>query len=450
MESVIIYPGVLKGNVKVPPSKSLAHRAVICAGFAEGESNIDNIIFSDDITATSKAMEGLGVEIKVKEENIKEENIKEENIKEEKNTQAEKRVRLNIKGNEQLSLLNNTVDCIESGSTLRFLIPIALLAEGEVTFKGRGKLVSRPLDVYYEIFEKQNIYYETNNGELPLKIKGGLKPGEFRVKGDISSQFITGLMFALPLLDGDSKIIITTELESKGYVDLTIDTLNKFGVKIENKDYKEFYIKGNQKYSNRDYRVEGDFSQVAFWLVAGALGDSLKCEDLNINSLQGDKVIVDILKKMGADISINKNYIEAKSSSTKGIVIDASECPDLVPVLTVMAALSEGTTKIVNAKRLRIKECDRLNAIASELNKIGGDVEELEDGLIIRGKKSLKGGKVDSWNDHRIAMAMAVASIKCEEPLIITNSDAVKKSYPDFWTDFKNLGGKIDEWNLGK
>lgn len=433
MKDVVIYPGALKGSVKIPPSKSLAHRAVICAGLAEGESIIDNIIFSDDITATTKAMEALGVE-----------------VKKEEGRENKERVKLSIKGNKELSLINNIVDCIESGSTLRFLIPVALLAKGEVTFKGKGKLVSRPLDVYYEIFEKQNIHYETNNGELPLKVEGELKSGEFSVKGDISSQFITGLMFTLPLLDGDSKIIITTELESKGYVDLTIDTLNKFGVKIENRDYKEFYIKGNQKYNSRDYRVEGDFSQVAFWLVAGTLGESIKCEDMNIDSLQGDKVIVDILKKMGAYISVNEDYIEAKTSKTKGIVIDASECPDLVPVLTVMAALSEGTTEIINAKRLRIKESDRLKAIASELNKIGGEVQELEDGLIIKGKKSLKGGKVDSWNDHRIAMAMAVASVKCEEPLIITNSNAVKKSYPDFWRDFKELGGKVDEWSMGE
>lgn len=433
MKDVVIYPGALKGSVKIPPSKSLAHRAVICAGLAEGESIIDNIIFSDDITATTKAMEALGVE-----------------VKKEEGRDDKERVKLSIKGNKELSLINNIVDCIESGSTLRFLIPVALLAKGEVAFKGKGKLVSRPLDVYYEIFEKQNIHYETSNGELPLKVEGELKPGEFSIKGDISSQFITGLMFTLPLLDGDSKIIITTELESKGYVDLTIDTLNKFGVKIENRDYKEFYIKGNQKYNSRDYRVEGDFSQVAFWLVAGTLGENIKCEDMNSDSLQGDKVIVDILKEMGASISVNEDYIEAETAKTRGIVIDASECPDLVPVLTVMAALSEGTTEIINAKRLRIKESDRLKAIASELNKIGGEVEELEDGLIIKGKKSLKGGKVDSWNDHRIAMAMAVASIKCEEPLIITNSNAVKKSYPDFWRDFKELGGKVDEWSMGE
>lgn len=425
MGNIRITPSSLKGDIRIPPSKSLAHRAVICAGLSEGISNIYNIIFSEDIKATTMGMESFGIGVNRKDESI------------------------NIKGKSKLSLVNSIINCKESGSTLRFLIPLALLTGEEISFEGRGKLVSRPLDVYYEIFKNQNIHYENNNGQLPLKVKGSLKPGTFYVKGNVSSQFVTGLMFALPLLEGDSKIIVTTELESKGYVDLTIDCMDKFGVKIENKDYKEFYIKGNQKYINRDYRVEGDFSQAAFWIVAGILGTNVKCKDLNLNSLQGDKIILDIVKEMGANIKISEDTIEACESQTKGIVIDASECPDLVPILSVLGALSEGTTKIINAERVRIKECDRLKAMQTELTKVGADIEETEDGLIIKGKRSLKGGTVDSWNDHRIAMAMAVASIKCEEPIIITNSNAVTKSYPEFWKDFKMLGGNIDEWSLG-
>ncbi|MBE6068096.1 MAG: 3-phosphoshikimate 1-carboxyvinyltransferase [Clostridium lundense] len=425
MGNIRITPSSLRGDIKIPPSKSLAHRAVICAGLSEGISNIDNIIFSEDIKATTMGMESFGIEVNRKDESI------------------------NIKGKSKLSLVKNIINCNESGSTLRFLIPLALLTGEEISFEGRGKLVSRPLDVYYEMLKNQNIHYENNNGQLPLKVKGSLKPGTFYVKGNISSQFITGLMFSLPLLEGDSKIIVTTELESKGYVDLTIDCMDKFGVKIENKDYKEFYIKGNQKYINRDYRVEGDFSQAAFWIVAGILGTNIKCKDLNLNSLQGDKIILDIVKVMGANIKISEDTIEVCESETKGIVIDASECPDLVPILSVLGALSEGTTKIINAERVRIKECDRLKAMQTELSKVGADIEETEDGLIIKGKSSLKGGTVDSWNDHRIAMAMAVASIKCQEPIIITNSNAVTKSYPEFWKDFKMLGGNIDEWSVG-
>lgn len=424
MNCVKIFPKKLKGSINIPPSKSLAHRAIIAAGLAGGESIIDNIVYSKDILATIYGMKNFGVSINEIEKN---------------NNKL-----LNIKGVNKIQIQNNVIDCIESGSTLRFLIPIALLQnEREVTFIGSGKLPQRPLDEYYNIFNKKNIFYQNEKGNLPLRVKGKLKPGEFYLKGDISSQFITGLMFVLPLLYGDSKIIITSKLESKAYVDLTMDILNKFGVKIENNNYKEFYINGNQSYVPRNYNVEGDFSQGAFWLVAGAIGEEMSCKNLNINSLQGDKEIINIIKYMGGIININNDCIKVISSKLKGIVIDASEIPDLVPILAVAGTVSSGVTKIINAKRVRIKECDRLHAIACELNKIGGEVEELEDSLIIKGNKKLKGGIVDSWNDHRIAMAMAVASTVCEESLIINNSKAVEKSYPNFWEEFRNVGGNF-------
>lgn len=435
MANIKIIPSELNGKINIPPSKSLAHRAIISAGLSDGVSNIENIIFSEDIKATIRGMKSLGIKI----HDIS--NYSEVNVG---------RRTLKVEGKKELTLLNNTIDCAESGSTLRFLIPIALRAEKEVTFTGRGKLVSRPLDVYYNIFKNQGINYKTSNDELPLTVGGKINSGKFHVKGNISSQFITGLMFTLPFLDGDSKIVITTELESKGYVDLTIDTLKKFGIEIENKNYKEFFIKGNQTSISRDYRVQGDFSQGAFFIVAGILGSKVKILDLDVDSLQGDKAIIDIVKKMGANIIIGRDYVEAKKSKTHGITIDASECPDLVPILAVLGAVSYGTTKIINAQRLRIKECDRLKAMATELSKIGANIKELEDGLIIEGKEQLKGGVVDSWNDHRIAMAMAIASIRCTEPVIIKNSTAVNKSYPDFWRDFEKVGGIISEWSMGE
>lgn len=426
MKSVKIKPKKLNGNILVPPSKSLSHRAIIAATLSYGESNIDNLIFSDDINATLEGMEKLGGKM--------------EKIGAR---------RLKIKGR-NLQKKEQIIDCKESGSTLRFLIPISLLLGNKTTFIGSGKLVSRPLDLYYEILNEQNIKYINNNGELPLSLQGTLSPGIFEMKGNISSQFITGLMFTLPLLNKDSKIIITNELESKGYVDLTIDILNKFGVEIINNEYKEFIIKGNQEYKNKDYRVEGDFSQGAFWIVAGILGEKINSNNLNINSLQGDKVLIDLVKEMGGDIEINDDFIKTSESKTKGIIIDASECPDIIPIMAVLAALSEGQTKIINAGRLRIKESDRLKAISTELNKLGGDIVEVEDSLIINGKTSLKGGIVDSWNDHRIAMALAIASIKATEEVTITNSDAVNKSYPHFWEDFKSVGGEIYEFNMGE
>lgn len=433
MKCVKIVPAKLEGEIKIPPSKSISHRAIICAGLCSGISSIENIAFSDDIIATLDGMKALGINY---------ENIEDDSQIETKN--------ILIRGSEELKLINNEINCKESGSTLRFFIPIVSLIGENVTFNGEGKLVERPLNVYYDIFKKQGIQYSNNNNKLPLNVSGLLKPGIFEIRGDISSQFITGLMFALPMLDGDSKIIISTDLESKGYVDLTIDVLEKFSIKIENNDYKEFYIKGNQKYKYSNYRVEGDFSQAAFWITAGLLGSNIKCSDIKIDSLQGDKAILDIVKDMGADIAENNDLIEIKSSQTKGTTIDASQCPDIVPILAVLGSLSNGTTKIINASRLRIKESDRLKAVATELSKLGADVKELEDGLVINGREKLKGGTVDSWNDHRIAMALAIASIKCSEPVIIQNSDVVKKSYPTFWKDFKKLGGKINEWNMGK
>ena len=427
MNCVKIEPSKLKGCINIPASKSLCHRAIICAALSTEESHIDNIVFSDDIHATSEGMRRLGAEI---------EKIGEGSLR--------------IKGKLPLSLKEDTIDCKESGSTLRFLIPISLLSETKAEFNGKGKLVSRPLDTYYRIFQEQNINYTTNNGNLPLKVEGKLKPGIFSIEGNISSQFISGLMFTLPLLDGDSKIVIINELESKGYVDLTLDMLNRFGIEIINNEYKEFIIKGNQRYENRDYKVEGDFSQAAFWLVGGILGEEIESNDLNINSLQGDMVVMDLIKQMGGSLTIKDSIVKTIASKTEGITIDASQCPDIVPILTVLAALSEGETRIINAARLRIKESDRLKAISTELNKLGADVKELEDGLIINGKDSLTGGTVDSWNDHRIAMAMAIASIKCTGSLTITNSDVVKKSYPHFWEDFKSVGGNFDEFSMGE
>lgn len=425
MECVNIIPSKLKGTIEIPPSKSISHRGIICASLSDGISNISNLIFSDDIKATLKGMNVLGA----KEVDIKSEMLGRYNV--------------SIKGTKNIHTTNNKIDCIESGSTLRFLIPLGALTNEEMTFKGKGKLIERPLKQYYKIFEEQNIEYTNDEGKLPLTIKGKLKSGEFKLKGNVSSQFITGLMFALPLLKGDSTIILTTELESKGYVDLTIDILRKFSIEIDNNDYKEFYIRGNQRYVARDYRVEGDFSQGAFWIVAGILGENIKCNGLDVESLQGDKAILNIVKEMQGDIDIKDNYINTKTSQTKGTIVDASQCPDIVPIVAVLGALSEGTTKIINAERLRIKESDRLKAISNELNKLGAEIEEQKDGLIIKGKKYLKGGKVDSWNDHRIAMALAVATIKCKNPVTITNSDAVSKSYPHFWEDFKNLGGVL-------
>jgi len=424
VDKIIIKPKLLKGNIVVPSSKSLGHRGIIAAALSRGISRVYNIQLSKDIEATMELMKELGAVVNIEDQN------------------------LYIDGRKMFSYEKKLdLRCRESGSTLRFLIPLALTKDGNYIFHGEGKLISRPLEPYYEIFEEKGIKYSREEDGLPLKVSGKLTSGTYRVRGDISSQFITGLLFSLPILEGNSRIQITTKLESKGYIDLTLDILKDFGIEIENNNYKEFNIRGAQKYNSRNYYVERDYSQGAFFLVAGALGSSIVCSGLNKDSLQGDKVILDILEAMGCNVEESKEGIKVKPSKTKGIEIDASNCPDLVPILTVLASLSEGETKIVNAKRLRIKECDRLHAITKELNKLGANIIELEDSLIISGVNELKGGEVDSHNDHRVVMALAIAATRARGNVIINNPSAVEKSYPNFFKDYFKLGGEGDEFN---
>jgi len=416
LDCITIKGSKLNGSIVVPPSKSICYRAIIASGLSEGICDIKNIVLSDDIMATIGGMEALGSKISVNGNG------------------------LIVKGSSPPKAVRKEIDCMDSASTLRFLIPVALLTGDRIEFKGSVGLSRWPLGPFYDMFDSHNIGYSGRRG-LPLTVWGKLKAGKYELKGNISSQFITGLMFALPLVEGDSKIVITSELESKGYINLTMDMLKKFGIIVENKCYSEFYIYGRQTYKPSDCSVEGDYSQAAFWLAAGVLGGNIECCKMNTASLQGDRVIVDIIKEMGGNISVHGDSIYAKESKIKGTVIDASDCPDLVPALSVLASCGKDTTRIINAGRLRLKESDRLKVMAEELNKIGASVRETEDGLIIEGRDMLNGGIVDSHNDHRVAMSLTVASLKCANPITIMNSGCVKKSYPDFFDDFRKLGG---------
>ena len=281
-----------------------------------------------------------------------------------------------------------------------------------------------------------------------MEIKGKLQSRIYEIDGNISSQFITGLLYALPLLNGNSKLIVNKKLESKGYIDLTLEMLKLAGIKIQNNNYKSFDISGNQKYKPFDYTVEGDYSQVAFWIVAGIISSNqdnkIKCLHVNKNSLQGDREIIEIVQRMGANLEMYDDYIIVKSSKTEGTVIDVSQCPDIAPILTVLGALSKGETQIINGERLRIKESDRITSIKTELNKLGAKVEEKGDSLVIQGVDGFKGGvTVSAWNDHRIAMSLAIASTRCEKEIVIEEAESVKKSYPHFWEEFEKMGGEI-------
>lgn len=401
-----ITPKKLCGEVTVPPSKSVAHRLIICASLAQGVSVIENIYPSKDIIATAQAMNSLGANVELSNNKAK---------------------IVGIKNLPQKTAL----DCDESGSTLRFLIPVVCALGVKTVFTGnlRSKLPTRPITPYLEELPRHGVEFNYN-GTMPFTVKGKLLSGEYKMSGDVSSQFITGLIFALSLLDDDSEIVLTTPLQSKPYVDITISAMREFGVEVlETK--KGYYIKGNQKYMWKNISCEGDFSQAGFYYVANSLGSDIKISGLCKNSSQGDKKIVEICEK----IVYNKN------GKLNGFTLDCSDIPDLVPILTVLACFCEGKSVIENVARLKIKECDRLLVTEEVLNKIGGKVKAFEDRLEIQGVKEFLGGEIDAHNDHRIAMAMAIASTKCKKPLIIRGAECVGKSYPNFWEHFQKLGG---------
>lgn len=414
--TIKITPAKLSGTVKIPPSKSVAHRLIISAALAKGTSKISNIYPSKDIIATIEAMKALGAEITLNGSTATVRGIE---------TPPKKAV----------------IDCNESGSTMRFLIPVACALGIECTFTGKGKLPQRPITPYLEEFPKHGIKFDFSNAEkgntLPCTVKGKLVPGDFEINGGISSQFITGLIFALTLLDGDSKITLTSHLESRPYVNITIDCLKKFGGEILETE-TSYLIKGSQTLKAADMETEGDYSQAAFFKVANSLGSEINIEGLKQDSSQGDKKIIEICEEM----------VYNKNSDLNPFELDCSDIPDLVPVLTVLACFCKGKSKITNVARLRIKESDRLEAISACLNKIGGKVTAYSDKLVIEGVESLTGGEVESYNDHRIAMSMAVAALKCKKPLIVKGAQCVEKSYPNFWEDYKALGGKTDVINM--
>ncbi len=419
---VKITPQVLSGTVKAPPSKSYAHRAVIAAFLSGEKSTIKNLHLSADITATLDCAAQLGSKWKYNHKS---------------NTAT-------IESGKMPSSCA-LLDCGESGSTLRFFIPIAMVMCDKVQFTGHGRLMERPLDPYFEIFKQKNIKYSLKNEVLT--IKGKLTPGTYEIDGLLSSQFITGLLYALPLLEGDSEIKIKGSLTSRAYIDITLDVLKTFGIEIKNENYSSFIIKGNQKYKAKSYTVEGDFSNAAFWLVAGALGCDITCTGLNKNSLQGDKAIIEIIESTGAAVErIGKDSLCVHpSANMHGISVDADSVPDLVPILAVLFCFCKGTSRIENAGRLRIKESDRLAAITAELTKMGADITEGQDFLEINGKQILNGAETSAWNDHRIAMAAAIAALRCEGDVFIDGAKkAVKKSYPNFFEDYKMLGGNAE------
>ncbi len=413
---ICISPARLTGEIEAVESKSDAHRLLICAALSQSPTEICIRNISKDIKATMNCLTALGCVLKNPESG-----------------------KLAVRPLWQNLVENPWLDCGESGSTLRFLLPVAAALCKSFTISGGGRLPARPLSPIIEAMKLNGCTFDSET--LPIKVTGKLHAGRFLLPGNVSSQFISGLLFALPLLEGTSEIILTSPLESAGYVDMTLNTLHQFGISvIREKD--RFMIAGAQKYSSLGkVSVEGDWSNAAFWLAAGTMNGKIACGGLDIETLQSDRGIVDILKQMGAEAVLENGTVSVESSPLSAITLDASGIPDLVPVLAAVMSVANGTSVIQNISRVRLKESDRLHAMAENLNAIGADIKELEDSLVITGKPKLRGGITDGYNDHRIVMAMAAVSVACENEVLIKGAEAIEKSYPDFFKDFKKLGG---------
>lgn len=415
---VAITPGLLSGTLPAIPSKSDAHRLLICAALADRPTKLILPQSSADLDATITCLCALGACVQRTGESITVTPVQ---------TPAD------------FPLL----DCGESGSTFRFLLPVAAAVCSHVRFAGRGRLPDRPIGDLMDAMKEHSVHFSADR--LPFEMSGGLTGGEFHLPGNISSQYITGLLLALPKAQTDSTLHLTTRLESAAYVEMTLYALKRFGVKVltDSTDWKRFIIPGGQSYTSPGtVCVDSDWSNAAFFLAAGALGKPVAVSGLDVCSTQGDRAVLDLLCRFGAEIELKGDTALVKPGDLHGCEIDISEVPDLLPVLAVVAAFAKGETRFVNAARLRLKESDRLASTAALLTALGGDVKVLPEGLIVRGGQ-LTGGTVDSFHDHRIAMAAAIAAIRCAGPVIITDAGAVEKSYPAFFADYQKIGGKI-------
>ncbi len=414
-----IRPGTPpSGVLAAPPSKSMAHRAVLCAALADGESRLTGLAHSQDIDATLAAAAALGAQVEAGEGWAR------------------------IAGAAPLQAPAAPVDCCESGSTLRFLIPLAALTGRPVAFTGRGRLMQRPQSVYQELFASQGLRFEQEGDTLT--VAGPLRPGCFSLAGDVSSQFISGLLFALPLLDGDSRLRLKPPVESRSYIEMTRASQSRFGVSSAWLDEYTLAVPGGQAYRPRDMAIEGDWSQVAFPAALGVLAGDVTVTGLEPGTLQGDAVILDILRRCGGRAEAVPGGVRFQKSALHGTKIDLADCPDLGPILMALGLLCEGETVIANAGRLRLKESDRIAAMEQELRKLGGRIES-DGGTVTIRRSALHAPAGPLWghNDHRVVMSLTVLAAAAGLPVQIDGAEAVAKSWPGFFAAVRQLGVEV-------
>ncbi len=430
MSTAIITKSFLNGTVQAPSSKSVAHRIMICAALSRGKCYIKNVSESNDMDATIGCLETLGAKF----------------------TRDGKNLYLDatdfVKENDPT---HYTLNCKESGTTLRVIIPICAALGLNVTFIGEGRLPHRPLTEYLNLFSKHGVKCTMGNSFLPLTISGKLVGEVFEISPKVSSQYVTGLLLAMSLLDNDATLILSSPLVGGQYVDLTTDVMQKFCVDVI-KGENSYSTKAESKFSclpqygdeNVGITVEGDWSQAAFFLCAGAVNGDVTVAGLDLDSAQGDKAIIDILKNFGADISQCKDGVRVKKSKLKACTINATDTPDLVPVVALTAVFCDGDTEIYGVERLRFKESDRLLSTCDMIKSLGGEASFTDSDIRIKGQGYLTGGTVKAYNDHRIVMATAACATVCEDKTVIEDAHAVNKSYSDFFDDYLSLGGKAD------
>jgi 3-phosphoshikimate 1-carboxyvinyltransferase len=424
--NAIVFPSRLNGSIQSNASKSAMQRACAAALISGGKTIIHNPGISNDDHAAMDIIQKLGATISFDEQG----NL----IVESKGVQPS----------------NHTIDCGESGLSIRMFTPLAALSNNEITITGSGSLSSRPMDFFDQILPQLGVSVSSNNGKLPLKVKGPVKPSNIEIDGSLSSQFLTGLLMCYAVSGASDVSIKVNNLKSKPYIDLTLDVMKKFGMHVpENRDYREFYFSSARKSSvshdaARSFTVEGDWSGAAFLLVAGAVSGRVQVHGLDLQSTQADRAIMLALQESGARISYYSDYIEMTASKLKGFSFDATECPDLFPPLVALASYCEGETMLVGTNRLTHKESNRALTLQETFGRLGVEIELKDNVMLIQGGKGIKGERVYSHHDHRIAMAAAVAALGADLSVEIEDAEAINKSYPEFYNDLIKLGARVD------
>ncbi len=417
-------PARLCGTVDAPASKSEAHRRMICAGLSYGETVLSRYMASEDMEATRRCLHALGSD------------------------SVEGNGTLTVRGHVLPTERVPVLDCGESGSTLRFFVPIALTLTGGGVFRMHGRLGSRPMDVYRDMFVPRGVRWQMGigpDGAAELSVVGKMDCGDYVLPGNVSSQFVSGLLFALPMLPGPSTLCVRPPVESADYILMTIQALRNSGIQVEEVKPFHWSIPGNQSYRAVSGPLEGDYSQAAVLLCAGALGHAVRVTHLPAQTTQGDRAVLEYLRALGAQVREDAEGICVTAEALHGAVLDMRNCPDIAPMLALVCQLAEGESRLVGCGRLRLKECDRLATTVELLSRLGGNIRTERDDMIIRGMPGLRGNvTLDSQKDHRMVMLASIAATLADGPVCVQGVEALGKSWPDYLRVYQQLGGKVE------